>query len=448
MAKNNTDVAHYLASDRLTSKQLQAATELTQPAVSRQIQRLGERVVKLPNGRNPKYALTCSAFGANDNIPVLEMDRFGNYIVAADIRPLVTGGFFVNLREGGSPLLLGCNGTGIFDDLPYYLQDLRPQGFVGREIARALSEQTGLFPSDPTRWNSEHIGRFLLSNGHDLPGNLQFGQIELSRVRRKPTACSRDDYPDIANQISDGELAGSSVGGEQPKFTVYSEERSAHVIVKFSPAGESEIARRWRDILITEYHATEALHELNIPAAETELFEIDDRLFLESERFDRSGQYGRSSMISAQMADAEFVGNGADWPVVMKNLQELGFLSQQHYIDSCVLWEFGHLINNTDMHLGNLSLAMTGNVFSILPAYDMCSMGFAPIRGEVKKYTFAPSSIFSRLNCFNSDEDMQRHVLNCARDFWERVRTDERISTEFQDFFSKGNPAELLGDQH
>jgi len=444
MPRIKADIEHHLTQDRLTSKQLQAATDLSQPAVSRQLQRLGDRIVKLPNGRNPKYALTCNAFGSDDKIPLLETDRYGYYIVAADIRPLETGGFFVQLRVGGSPLLLGCNGTGIFDDLPYYLQDLRPQGFVGREIARALAEQTGAFPPDPTRWNTDHVGRFLLSNGQDLPGNFRFGHNEHARLRRKPTTYSRADYPSIANQISEGELAGSSAGGEQPKFTVYCEDRSAHVIVKFSPSGERANARRWRDILITEYHATEALHELNIPVAEATLLEIGDRLFLECERFDRSGQFGRSSMISAQMIDAEFVGDGADWPIVLKELYDQKLLSRQHYFDACALWEFGYLINNTDMHLGNLSLSMTGDSFSLLPAYDMCSMGFAPIRGEIKDFSFAPTSIHSRLNCFDDNPKMQRVILDRARDFWDRVRRDEFISEEFREFLNRSNPIDAL----
>ena len=42
------------------------------------------------------------------------------------------------------------------------------------------------------------------------------------------------------------------------------------------------------------------------------------------------------------------------------------------------------------MHLGNLSLAMDGHVFRLLPVYDMCSMGFAPRSGgEVRPYAFA-----------------------------------------------------------
>jgi len=192
MAKGKIDVAQCLESDVLTSRQLQAATGLSQPAVSRQIRLMGDRVVKLPNGKNPKYALTRNAFGSDNKIPLFVVDAYGNNTVAAYIRPLLTRGYFVEICPGGSPLLLGVDGSGVFDDIPYYLHDLRPQGFVGRQIARELAERSSEFPTNPDRWNANHIGRYLLSNGEDLPGNFQFGETGLLRIRRTPTRYTRD----------------------------------------------------------------------------------------------------------------------------------------------------------------------------------------------------------------------------------------------------------------
>ena len=181
--------------------------------------------------------------------------------------------------------------------------------------------------------------------------------------------------PALADDVMKGVIPGSSAGGEQPKFTAFSGHHSAHVIVKFSPKRDNEIARRWRDILIIEFHAVEALHEMGCPAAETRLLEMDGRLFLESERFDRSGENGRMSMISLEAIDAEFTGLGGGWPQVMDALYEKDLISWQHVFDAESMWCFGRLINNSDMHLGNLSLAIEGNVFRLLPLYDMCSMG-------------------------------------------------------------------------
>jgi len=441
MAKTRLNVAQCLESEILTSKQLQASTGLSQPGVARQLRVLGERVVKLPHGRNPKYALTRNAFGLGDKYPLIAVDSSGTIAVTAYIRPLLIRGFFVELLPEGSTLLLGVQESGVFDDLPYYLQDLRPQGFVGRQIAKDLATRSNEFPSDPSRWRANHIARYLLNNGEDLPGNLQFGEAAQSRTRRTPIAYSRDSYSEIADSVLAGEIAGTSAGGEQPKFTVYSKDRAAHVLVKFSPKGDHALARRWRDVLITEYHAAKTLLDDSIPAAEVELIESDNRLFLEAKRFDRVGQFGRRSMISLQMVDAEFVGDGAEWPVVMRRLADSNLTSSQHYHYSCLLWEFGYLINNTDMHLGNLSLSMTGNLFSILPIYDMCSMGFAPVHGELRSFSLSSRLEHSRLNCLDGNTSAQQRVQALAIDFWERVAKDERISEEFRKFLSNGNPA-------
>lgn len=55
---------------------------------------------------------------------------------------------------------------------------------------------------------------------------------------------------------------------------------------------------RWRDILITEYHAAVVLHARIFSAAIPGLIDINGRLFLESQRFDRIGVRGRRPMIS------------------------------------------------------------------------------------------------------------------------------------------------------
>lgn len=434
-------IREYLERGPATSKEIQAETGLSQTVVARQLRGMGDNVIKLQSGRSPRYAVTRNAFGGNDKLPLIMVDAFGNTVVAAFIRPLAHGGFFVEPVTGMPHLLLGENGDGLYDDLPYFLFDLSPQGFLGRQIAKELASQSDDFPSDPRNWNTNHIGRYLISNSDDLPGNFKFGEQALLRVRRKPVISSEKDYPELADSVMSGVIPGSSAGGEQPKFTAFCGDRSAHVIVKFSPRGDSDVARRWHDILITEYHATKAIHRRNFPAAETRLIEIGDRLFLESQRFDRSGEYGRMSMVSLRSIDAEFTGPGSDWPRVMGTLFKKKLVSWQHVYDADFLWCFGRLINNTDMHLGNLSLAIDGNVFRLLPVYDMCSMGFAPKSGgEVLPYSFVPPENKS----VNISEDTLKSIKKMAHDFWERVASDERISVEFKDFSGRGNPVDLM----
>lgn len=435
-------IREYLKFGPATSKEIQVHTGLSQTAVARQLRNIGSGVIKLQNGRTPMYALTRNAFGGDDKLPLSMVDAHGNTVLAAFIRPLAHGGLYVEPATGMPPLLLGESKNGIYKDLPYFLLDLAPQGFLGRQIAEEMANQISDFPTDPRHWNTNHIGRYLVSNGDDLPGNFKFGEQALLRVRRKPVYTSENDYPELANSVMRGVIPGSSAGGEQPKFTAFCGNRLAHVIVKFSPQGDNDVARRWRDILITEFHATEAIHAKNFPAAETRLIENDGRLFLESQRFDRTGEYGRMSMISLQSIDAEFIGLGSGWPQVMNALHKKDLVSWQHVYDVECLWSFGRLINNTDMHLGNLSLAIEGNVFRLLPLYDMCSMGFAPKSGgEVPPYNFVPSEPKSvnRLNDVTITD-----IKEMARDFWNRVASDDRISAEFRNFLQRGNPIDLM----
>jgi len=433
-------IREYLKRGPATSKEIQVATGLSQAAVSRQLRGMGDRVIRLVRGRSPSYAMTRNAFGGDDKLPLFMVDAHGNTVSVALIRPLVHGGFFVDLLAGALAVLLGEGRDGLYDDLPYFLSDLTPQGFMGRQIAAEMALQSNDFPPDPRYWNTHHIGRYLLANGDDLPGDFKFGQQAHLRVRRKPIVSTAKDYPALADSVMNGIIPDSSAGGEQPKFTAYCGDRSAHVIVKFSPLGDSAFARRWRDILITEYHATEAIHRQSFLAAETQLIEMDGRLFLESQRFDRTGEYGRMSMLSLLSVDAEFTGLGNDWPRVMEALHNKDLIRWQHVYEAEFLWNFGRLINNTDMHLGNLSLAIDGSVFRLLPVYDMCSMGFAPKSGDVGPYCFIPPI----QRAINLDEDTLLQIKGMAHDFWESVASDVRISDEFKEFLSRGNPIDLM----
>ena len=434
-------IREYLGRGPSTSKEIQAATGLSQSAVARQLRGMGDNIVRLQTGRSPRYAATRNAFGGNNKLPLSIVDAHGNTVLAAYLRPLIPGGFFVEPATGMPPLLLGENKDGLYADLPYFLLDLSPQGFLGQQIAKEMAAQSDDFPTDPRLWNTNHIGRYLISNGDDLSGNFKLGEQALLRVRRKPVIASDKDYPALAESVMSGVIPASSAGGEQPKFTAFSSHSSSHVIVKFSPQGDNDVARRWRDVLITEYHATEAIHSKKFPAAETRLIEVDGRLFLESQRFDRSGEYGRMSMTSLLSIDAAFTGIGSGWPQVFHALHENELVSWQHVYDAEFLWCFGRLINNTDMHLGNLSLAIDGNVFRLLPLYDMCSMGFAPKSGgEVLPYNFVPTEP-KRVNIM---EKAIASIKIMAHDFWERVKNDGRISAEFKEYLERGNPIDLM----
>jgi len=430
-------IREYLGRGPSTSREIQAATGLSQSSVARRLREMEDAVVQLPMGRSIRYAATCNAFGSSDKLPLSMVDEDGNTALIAYIRPLCHGGFFLEPVSDISPLLMGENKDGLYAGLPYFLYDLRPQGFLGRLTAQAMATQSNDFPTDPRYWNTDQIGCYLISNGDDLPGNFKFGDQARLRVRSKPVSVSDEDYPALADGVMGGAVPGSSAGGEQPKFTAFNGNQASHVIVKFSPKGVQEPAVRWRDILITEYHAAKTIHDRLFPAAEIRLLEMGERLFLETRRFDRSGEYGRRPMVSLQVADAEFTGIGTNWPQAAHALFKKKLMSEQDALNAEALWQFGRLINNSDMHLGNLSLSLEGEAFRLLPLYDMCSMGFAPNSGgEAQPFSFVqPEPKASGIG-----RDLMDTVKKAARDFWESVASDERISDEFREYLQKGNP--------
>jgi len=369
------------------------------------------------------------------------VDNYGNNTAVVFLRPLYPGGYYAQKVAGTPKLLLGEAENGLFDGLPYYLQDIRPQGYIGRQIAVELSTRISDFPADLANWNENHIGRYLLSNGEDLPGNVQLGEIGFLRRRSAPESVARSEYPSIAAQIESGENPGSSAGGEQPKFTAYCEDVRSHVIVKFNAAENTSTQRRWSDVLISEYCAQTVLANNHMSAAQTQIHHIGNRTFLESIRFDRVGHHGRSPMVSLMSVDAEFIGAGSNWLDVMSKLNAQNLVSRDHLYDTAVLHEFGRLINNTDMHLGNLSLGIDGGVFRLLPIYDMCSMGFAPVRENVRPMVFDPPIVGNSAQVAQLPPqyaEFPEYAFKAAQDmaseFWALMSRQVELSEEFHDF--------------
>lgn len=203
-----------------------------------------------------------------------------------------------------------------------------------------------------------------------------------------------------------GEVPGSLVGGEQAKLTTYAKtlDGPRHVLAKFSEREDSPVSERWRDLLLAEHLAPETLRDTGIAAAKTRLFDdTGDGLqrFLEVERFDRAEPphtLGRRALFSLAALEAEFVGDGrASWTVITRRLADDGHIRHETADTAALLWSFGTLIGNTDMHNGNLSFfSEHGRPYDLAPAYDMTSMGFAPRNGGGGCMKHFPRQAFKR----------------------------------------------------
>jgi hypothetical protein len=410
----------------LSSSQLQAKLAISQPSLSRLVSRAGSKILRIGRARAAMYALSRPVFGVDGAIPVYAIDENGLPQQLANLYGIGSEQFYI---ETYSPdrWLKGGGDNGIYPSLPYMLDDLRPEGFMGRLVAHNYAARLG-YPDDAKYWSAQQVGHYVLQDGFDLSGHLVLGDSSLHDFQRRTLDIIDDResvYPDRANAILKQWQGGSSAGGEHQKFTAYTRE-NGHVIVKYSPAGDSVEARRWQDLLICEYHALNSMSQADMPAASAQLFQFDGRVFLESQRFDRVGETGRVPMISLLAIDAEFVGLAQSWSKVAQKMQQQKLISSED--ERVCLWNelYGHWIGNTDMHLGNLSMTVTERGFKLLPAYDMLPMIYAPVRGEIVKRNFIlPVRPMQQADLWQSSGEV-------ALGFWEIVAADKRVSKEFR----------------
>ncbi|MCB1898545.1 HipA domain-containing protein [Cognatazoarcus halotolerans] len=132
---------------------------------------------------------------------------------------------------------------------------------------------------------------------------------------------------------------------------------------------------------------------------------------------------------SIHALEAEFVGDAsAPWPLLVRRLAADGHVHADAVAGAALLWAFGTLIGNTDMHAGNLSfVSHQGRPYQLAPAYDVLPMGFAPRGGGAIIDTLAPASLTASV-----DGDTWREALRLAEEF---VATLE-ASTGFSGSFS------------
>jgi hypothetical protein len=411
----------------ISSTTIQSELHVSQPTVSRLVASADINVLRIGRGKSALYALPRSVLGFDGRIPVYAVNENGSPQHLLNLHGLRGGQCFIE-TDDESLWLKGEKGNNIFDDLPYFLQDLRPQGFLGRKVATHYAKIYG-YPEDLSVWNEKQLGTYLLQEGSNLPGNLIFGDHALEVFQRRQLTTIEDrksTYPELAKKILNEWQEGSSTGGEHQKFVCHTKDKG-HVIVKFSPAGNSDEAIRWQDLLICEHHALESMSNAGMNAASTSVYKFKGRVFFESQRFDRNGNTGRTPMISLFSIENEFTAEGNNWANVSKKLLEQKLITSDD--QNICMWNdlYGQWIGNTDRHLGNISMTVTEKGFKLLPAYDMLPMIYAPERGEIVKRTYnMPVKPMAK------NVELWETSAHTACDFWAAVKEDQMISDSFR----------------
>jgi len=402
-----------LAQGPATARQLINFIGVSQPTLSRAIAGMGSEIVRIGAARSIQYALRDATRGFAE-VPVYRVSAEGQ------IRRL---GMLVPVRPDGF-VMLQDDGTRLHSDgLPWWVQDMRPAGFLGRAFAISFAAELAL-PADINAWTDAHVLRALIHHGEDLVGNLLLGEIARAHFIQAPPPApiAETGYPDLAEAVERGEVAGSSAGGEQPKFVAYN---GRHVLVKFTAQSDNTVTGRWRDLLLAEHLTACVLTDAGLPAVESQIVDIGPRRFLVVDRFDRVGPLGRRAVHSLTSLDSEFVGDAVSpWPVLAARLATSGVITSEAAEVATILYAFGVLIGNTDMHNGNLSFVSEhGRPYEIAPSYDMLPMAFRPGSGGNLPDNLNPASL---LSCITTAS--WRQALDLAEAYLAKMRADSRFT--------------------
>jgi DNA-binding transcriptional ArsR family regulator len=401
---------------------------VSQPTVSRVLaaeQRAG-RIMKLGSTRGARYAMPRQVADAGSAWPVFRVDAAGTLHDLGTLHSLEPRHYYFETKA--TPL------RKVTDAIPYFMQDQRPAGFLGRATPANCPELA--LPQRVSDWTDEHYLVWMTRRGSDCLSDLIVGRDAFDRHHRSLTsqrivtlADRAASYPQLAAQAMERGTPGSSAHGEYPKFTVAVDRADGpvHVIVKFSPPADTAAGQRWSDLLVAEHLAHVHLQANGIAAANSNLLHAAGQAFLEVERFDRVGSNGRIGVVSLLAVDASLFGKLDSWSQASARLVQQGLLSASDAEQVRLLEAFAMLTANTDRHFGNLAMFdRYDGRFTLAPVYDMLPMLFAPQDGQVIKRTFdPPNPTAETLSIWPRARDL-------ARGYWQRVVADERISPQFR----------------
>jgi hypothetical protein len=418
---------------------LAARLDVSLATLHRLLQEVQPQVLATGRARRTRYALRRPLRGDLSELPVYEVDAAGRAELLGPLALVAPQGTWMDLSGSRWPVPDESR-DGWWGGLPYPLYDMRPQGYMGRQLARASHRELGV-SADLQAWSDDDVLHVLSRLGSDVSGNLILGNLAyerwLSGKLAPPAPLAEPQlgpaYAALAEEAIATGVAGSSAAGEFPKFAAQRQlagSGTPHVLVKFSGADRSAAVRRWSDLLVCEHLALECIAEglPGQPSAKSRVVQHAGRTFLELERFDRHGLFGRSALIGLETVNAAFIGDAStDWTRLAERLVAAGLLGEDDAQRIRRLWWFGRLIGNTDMHTGNLSFMPVEGRFALAPAYDMLPMLYAPLPGgELPAREFAPPLPLP------PQRPEWSVACSAALRFWQLASKDNRLSIAFR----------------
>jgi len=421
--------------------ELASATGLSQPTISRILKEYATTVIGAGRGPRRRYFARRELRGRRGSFPVYAVNASGQVEQASMLELVAPAGSLMDMTGWQWPVDAEF-ADGVWPGLPYPLQDMRPQGFLGRSFAENAYRELQV-SNRPDDWSDDDVVHILSLRGADTAGNLIVGDAALQRwLDHKAGAldliAERDltaRYLEMADKARSLGAQGSSAAGEFPKFTAIRSLNGCHtphVIVKFSGDEESGTVRRWKDLLVCEHLAIQHARGMGLEAARTRVLDLAGRRMLEVERFDRHGPYGRSPLCTLETIDTSMIASASPvWTDIALQMGARGWISGKTERLVRRLWLYGQLLGNSDMHNGNLSFVPQSGTFKLAPVYDMLPMMYAPLGGgELPNVRYAPNLPLPAL------KEEWRLASTAALAFWDEAARDSRISDQFRDICS------------
>lgn len=412
--------------DGATGAELTRALGISAPTLSRLVRAAGSEVTRVGAARATRYFATRAILAVESPIPVFRVGSDGMPRPYASLQPIMREGHILRLSAGKAAIR--------FVGLPPFASDMRPQGYLGHAFAAAFHSELGLSPR-VTDWQDDHVLQALTLRGDDCIGDVIIGAPALERwSSTAPRALEREQYAAAAAQSRLGQ-AGSSAGGDHPKFSAWRNGR--HLLVKFWERAGSAAAERWADLLACEALAARTLLDGGHSAVEAECFDAGGLRFLEMTRFDRLGRRGRRGVLSLAVIDNEYVGSGGGWINAGRALLRVGRIDAKAYREICFLDVFGAQIANGDRHLYNLSFFADpiGTIDGLTPTYDMLPMDLAPQQTTVVDRPFVARGPTAETL------PVWRDATDLAIEYWRRVSVDARIGDEVREIAVRNRAA-------
>ncbi len=427
MRTKQQQIRQLLSTHVRSSRELTQGLDVSQPTLSRLIAAMSHEIIVMGKGRSTCYGLPRKIHNLEGPLPAYTIDPRGDAHQRGNLTALQGGQYWWEETDG--------NGE-IFNQIPWFLQDLKINGYGARSFSYRQKELHHL-PRKATDWSDEDILFASSCRGEDRTGNLIIGEESLARyfslARNAPETISIEKcpwvYPQMAQKTLAGVISPTQVSGEQPKFSACVDDQGSpcHMLVKFSPATDSNEARRYADLLICEHLALEAIRMAGHSAARSRIIISGKQVFLCLKRFDRRGAFGRLPLLSLRALHTQINAPCDNWINAASRLKKHRLISRNDADKLYWLSLFSDLTGNTNQHFGNISLIPhQHDTYIISPAYGLRPTLYEPIAGEIPERLFSPPPLRNEVSSHLES------ALKAAIFFWKSAAVDTRISATFR----------------